>query len=308
MSSKTLPKYFESQKIKIPSVGLGTAYMTTDISELVYSSIKDGTRLIDTAAVYGSEEGVGKGVKKAIKEGIIKREDLFITTKLSKYEMTNPESCIKESLKNLDMDYIDLYLIHWPKFFDYDKKGNKINLVPLHKIWPIMESFVEKGYTKYIGVSNFNVQSLLNLLSFCKIKPLVNEIEFHPYLFQKQLVNFCRREDIILFGYNPLVKGFYCADTAEENMRNLLGEKIIVDLSKKYNKTVGQIVLNWSISREVIPIPMTSNLHRMKENLGSTEFIMDKNDLQKIDELNRNQRYGQSGIWNIYDNQTDVFA
>ena len=308
MSSKTLPKYFESQKIKIPSVGLGTAYMTTDISELVYSSIKDGTRLIDTAAVYGSEEGVGKGVKKAIKEGIIKREDLFITTKLSKYEMTNPESCIKKSLKNLDMDYIDLYLIHWPKFFDYDKKGNKINLVPLHKIWPIMESFVEKGYTKYIGVSNFNVQSLLNLLSFCKIKPLVNEIEFHPYLFQKQLVNFCRREDIILFGYNPLVKGCYCADTAEENMRNLLGEKTIIDLSKKYNKTVGQIVLNWSISREVIPIPMTSNLHRMKENLGSTEFIMDKNDLQKIDELNRNQRYGQSGIWNIYDNQTDVFA
>ena len=308
MSSKNLPKYFESQKIKIPSVGLGTAYMTTDISELVYSSIKDGTRLIDTAAVYGSEEGVGKGVKKAIKEGIIKREDLFITTKLSKYEMTNPESCIKKSLKNLDMDYIDLYLIHWPKFFDYDKKGNKINLVPLHKVWPIMESFVEKGYTKYIGVSNFNVQSLLNLLSFCKIKPLVNEIEFHPYLFQKQLVNFCRREDIILFGYNPLVKGCYCADTAEENMRNLLGEKIIVDLSKKYNKTVGQIVLNWSISREVIPIPMTSNLHRMKENLGSTEFIMDKNDLQKIDELNRNQRYGQSGIWNIYDNQTDVFA
>ena len=308
MSSKNLPKYFESQKIKIPSVGLGTAYMTTDISELVYSSIKDGTRLIDTAAVYGSEEGVGKGVKKAIKEGIIKREDLFITTKLSKYEMTNPESCIKKSLKNLDMDYIDLYLIHWPKFFDYDKKGNKINLVPLHKIWPIMESFVEKGYTKYIGVSNFNVQNLLNLLSFCKIKPLVNEIEFHPYLFQKQLVNFCRREDIILFGYNPLVKGCYCADTAEENMRNLLGEKIIVDLSKKYNKTVGQIVLNWSISREVIPIPMTSNLHRMKENLGSTEFIMDKNDLQKIDELNRNQRYGQSGIWNIYDNQTDVFA
>jgi len=308
MSSKNLPKYFESQKIKIPSVGLGTAYMTTDISELVYSSIKDGTRLIDTAAVYGSEEGVGKGVKKAIKEGIIKREDLFITTKLSKYEMTNPESCIKKSLKNLDMDYIDLYLIHWPKFFDYDKKGNKINLVPLHKIWPIMESFVEKGYTKYIGVSNFNVQSLLNLLSFCKIKPLVNEIEFHPYLFQKQLVNFCRREDIILFGYNPLVKGCYCADTAEENMRNLLGEKIIIDLSKKYNKTVGQIVLNWSISREVIPIPMTSNLHRMKENLGSTEFIMDKNDLQKIDELNRNQRYGQSGIWNIYDNQTDVFA
>ena len=172
----------------------------------------------------------------------------------------------------------------------------------------LMESFVEKGYTKHIGVSNFNVQSLLNLLSFCKIKPLVNEIEFHPYLFQKKLVEFCRRENILLFGYNPLVKGCYCADTAEENMRNLLGEKIIIDLSKKYNKTVGQIVLNWNISREVIPIPMTSNLHRMKENLGSTEFVMEPNDLKKIDELNRNQRYGLSYIWDIYDSKIDVFA
>ena len=308
MTTKNLPKYFESQNIKVPSLGLGTAYMTTDISELIYSSIKDGTRLIDTAAVYGSEEGVGKGVKRAINEGIVKREDLFITTKLSKFEMTEPDLAIKKSLQRLGLDYIDLYLIHWPKFFDYDKKGQKINIAPLHKVWPIMESFVEKGYTKHIGVSNFNVQSLLNLLSFCKIKPLVNEIEFHPYLFQKKLVEFCRRENIILFGYNPLVKGCYCADSAEESKRNLFGEKIIIDLSKKYNKTVGQIVLNWSISREVIPIPMTSNLHRMKENLGSTEFVMDANDLKKIDELNRNQRYGLSDIWNIYDNKIDVFA
>ena len=303
-----LPKFFESQKAKVPSIGLGTAYINTDIAELVYSSIKDGTRLIDTAAVYGSEEGVGKGVAKAINEGIVKREDLFITTKLSKYEMSEPETCIKRSLQKLNMNYIDLYLIHWPKFFDYDKKGNKVNLMPLHKIWPLMESFVEKGYTKYIGVSNFNMQSLLNLLSFCKIKPLVNEIELHPYLYQKKLVDFCRKENIIIFGYNPLVKGCYCAETAEENMRNLLGEKLIIDLSKKYNKTVGQIVLNWSVSREVIPIPMTSNLHRMKENLGSTDFLMDKEDLKKIDKLNRNQRFGQSDIWNIYDDQIDVFA
>ena len=128
MTTKNLPKYFESQNIKVPSLGLGTAYMTTDISELIYSSIKDGTRLIDTAAVYGSEEGVGKGVKRAINEGIVKREDLFITTKLSKFEMTEPDSAIKKSLQRLGLDYIDLYLIHWPKFFDYDKKGQKINI------------------------------------------------------------------------------------------------------------------------------------------------------------------------------------
>ena len=196
MTSKELPKFFESQKAKVPTIGLGTAFMTSDISEIVYSSIKDGTRLIDTAAVYGSEQGIAKGIKKAINDGLVKRDELFITTKLSKFEMSDPENAIKKSLKNLELDYMDLYLMHWPKFFDYDKNGNKINIAPLHKTWPLMESFVEKGYTKYIGVSNFSVQTLLNLLSFCKIKPLVNEIEFHPYLFQKKLVEFCRKEDI----------------------------------------------------------------------------------------------------------------
>ena len=282
--------------------------MTSDIAEVVYSSIKDGTRLIDTASKYGSEEGVGKGIKRAIDEGIVKREDLFVTTKLANYEKTDPESAIKQSLKTLGLDYIDLYLEHWPQFFDYGENDKKINMVPMHKIWPLMENLVEKGYTKYIGVSNYNVQSLLNLLSFCKIKPLVNEIEFHPYLYQKKLVEFCRRENIILFGYNPLVRGCYSADTADEEHRNLLGEKLIIDLSKKYNKTVGQIVLNWSVSREVIPIPMTSNPHRMIENLKSTDFTMYKEDLEKIDNLNRNQRYGKSEIWDIYDNKIDVFA
>ncbi len=307
MSSKKLPKYFSINELKIPSIGLGTAYMSS-VSEVVFSSIKDGTRLIDTAAVYGTEQGVGKGIKKAIEQGIVKREDLFITTKLAIYNITDPESAIKNSLKMLGLKYIDLYLLHWPKYFDYSKNGKKINLMPMHKLWPLMENLVTKGYTKYIGVSNYNVQSLLNLLSFCKIKPLVNEIEFHPYLNQKKLVEFCRRENIILFGYNPLVRGCYSAETADEQHRNLLGEELIVNLSKKYNKTVGQIVLNWSIAREVIPIPMTSNPHRMIENLGSTDFVLEKEDLEKIDKLNRNQRYGQSEIWDIYDKKIDVFT
>ena len=305
--AKNLPKYFQYNKAKIPTIGLGTAYMS-NVAEVVFSSIKDGTRLIDTAAVYGTESGVGKGIKKAIDEGLVKREDLFIVTKLSKFDIKNPELAIKNSLKKLGLNYIDLYLLHWPKFFDYKGKKEKTNIVPMHILWPNIENLVQKGYTKYIGVSNFNVQSLLNLLSFCKIKPLVNEIEFHPYLYQKKLVEFCRRENIFLLGYNPLVKGCYSSETADEKNRNLLGDKLIIDLSKKYKKTVGQIVLNWSISREVIPIPMTSNINRMKENVGSCDFVMDKNDLEKIDRLNKNQRFGRSEIWDIYDNEVDVFA
>ena len=118
-------------------------------------------------------------------------------TKLSKFDIKNPELAIKNSLKMLGLNYIDLYLLHWPKFFDYEGKVKKTNIVPMHVIWPNMENLVTKGYTKYIGVSNFNVQSLLNLLSFCVIPPLVNEIEFHPYLYQKKLAEFCKMK--ILF-------------------------------------------------------------------------------------------------------------
>ncbi len=180
--------------------------------------------------------------------------------------------------------------------------------MPMHKLWEYFESFVEKGYTRYIGVSNYNTQSLCNLLSFCKIKPLVNEIEFHPYLTQKHLIEFFQRENILIFGYNPLVKGNYSANSAKQTNIDLLGEKIIVDLATKYKKTVGQIVLNWHVTKGVIPIPMTSNPNRIIENLGSTDFIMEEEDLKKIDTLNKDFRFGRSDMWNIYDEKIDVFA
>ena len=304
----TLPKTFTYQNVQIPTIGLGTSSISTDISEVVYSSIKNGVRLIDTAASYGSEEGIGKGIKKAINEGIIKREDLFIVTKLSNKVKWSPEDSIKTSLKNLGVDYIDLFLDHWPEYYKYNEKGEKVNKLPLHELWPIMESFVEKGYTKYLGVSNYTVQTLLNLLSFCKIKPLVNEVEFHPYLYQKKLNEFCKSENILLFGYNPLVKGWYCEKTGNEKDRNLLSDEVIVNLSKKYNKTPGQIVLNWFVSRDVVPLPMTSKTDRVIENLGATEFVMEKEDLEKIDGLNKNMRFGRSELFGIYDYKIDVFA
>ena len=144
MEAKKNKKFFEYNGAKVPSIGLGTAYMNSDISEVIYSSIKEGTRLIDTALNYGSEEGIGKGIKRAIEEGIVKREDLFITTK-GNDETTDPEEEIKSSLKLLGLEYVDLYLEHWPKFFIYSENGEKINKIPMHVIWPIMEGLVEKG-------------------------------------------------------------------------------------------------------------------------------------------------------------------
>ena len=278
-----------------PILGLGTSEMQ-NVADVIYNSIKDGTRLIDTAAMYGNEEEIGKGINKAITEGIVKREDLFIITKLLCTERQDPENAIKQSLTRLNLSYIDLYLDHWPLFIQI-KDGQIVNKAPMHVVWEKMESFVEQGLTKSIGVSNYNVQSLCNLLSFCKIKPSFLEVEFHPYLYQKNLLDFCNRENIRILGYNPLVRGSYCNEFHKDNLTDLLNEPIIVELANKYQKTPGQIVLNWFCCIGVIPIPRTSNTKRMVENLGATQFKLSDEDKDKITALNKNYRFCPSTNW-----------
>ena len=213
-----------------PKIGLGTCNLK-EIEQVVYQSIKDGVRLIDTASKYENEEQVGKGIKKAIDEGILKREDLFIVTKCWIDEKKDPENALKNSLQKLQLDYVDLYLDHWPSGKYYGKEDEKkFEFVSMREMWPKMEQLVEKGMTKFIGVSNYNVQNLLILLSKCKIKPSVNEVEFQPYLYQKELLYFCDKENIKIFSYNPLVKGNYCKkyekEIKEKNL-DLINENII---------------------------------------------------------------------------------
>ena len=181
-------------------------------------------------------------------------------------------------------------------------------MIPMHKFWEQMEKLVKNGLTKNIGCSNYNVQSLVNLLSFCEIKPTFLEVEFHPYLCQQNLLNFCKREGIQIIGYNPICKGNYDYHTGNEKLElDLLKEPIIIELSKKYNKTLGQIVFNWFFYKEVIPIPMTRSITRMKENLESSGFIMEKEDYEKIDSINKNYRFGSSLTWNNFGGN-DIFA
>ena len=282
----------------IPILGLGTTTLMgigpggilgnigkKDMEEIVYKSIKNGTRLIDTASKYDSEEEVGKGVKKAIDEGIVKREDLFIITKMWPKEKEDPEKALKNSLSRLQMDYIDLFLDHWPSSKCYNGKDN-FKLISIVDLWPKMEKLVEQGLAKSIGVSNYNVQNLLIVLSICKIKPVVNEVEFHPYLYQKDLKEFCDKEDIKIVAYYPLIKGANFKNRYEKIMKeknmDLLNEEIVQNLAKKYGKTVGQIVLNWHLHLGVIPITGTFNPERMKENLASADFKMEENDIQAL--------------------------
>ena len=195
MESEEKPKeIILNNNFTCPLIGIGTSHMKNE-ADVIYQSIRDGTRLIDTASKYQNEEEVGKGIKKAIEDDIVKREDLFVVTKCWITEKEDPEKALRNSLVRLQLDYVDLYLDHWPSGKCYGGR-EPFELVSMKDMWPKMENLVQQGLTRSIGVSNYNVQNLLIILSLCKIKPVVNEVEFHPYLYQEDLKEFCDKLDI----------------------------------------------------------------------------------------------------------------
>ena len=279
--------------IEIPYVGMGTSRIQ-NVEEAIYNSIKNGIRLIDTAVKYGNEEQVGKGIKKALDEGICKREDLFIIGKIWLEEKGEPEKAIRGTLQKLQLDYLDLYLDHWPCGIKYDElSGEKKKHPSIFEFWPKMESLVEEGLTRGIGCSNYNVQSLLNLLSFCRIKPLVNEVELHPYYYQENLKKFCDKENIALIAYYPLAHGNGARVYISEHngQMNSFKEKNVVSLAEKYNKTPGQIILNWEVAQGIITIPGTSQFDRAKENLGALDFQMTDEEIKMMNVYGKKMKF-----------------
>ena len=277
--------------IEIPLIGLGTSRVK-NVEEVVYHSIKDGVRLIDTALLYKNEEDIGKGIKRAIDDGIVKREELYIVDKLWIDDKSDPEKALREALKRLNLDYIDLYLDHWP-CGNVHLKDKDYKTISIFELWPKMESLVDKGLTKSIGCSNYNVQSLLNLLSFCRIKPVVNQVEFHPYYYQKGLKDFCDKENIALMAYYTMARGNGARNYIKEHNgeMDIFKEKDIKHLAKKYDKTPGQIILNWHIHQGNIAIPSTSNLDRMKENLGALNFEMKDSDVEILCKYGKKMKF-----------------
>ena len=278
--------------IDIPLIGLGTSRIN-NIVDVIYGSIKDGLRLIDTAVYYKNEAEVGEGLKKVLDEGIVKREELFIIGKLWIDDRNNPEKGIRETLKKLQLDYLDLYLDHWPSGINLSDPENFKDQISIYDVWPKLEELVEKGLTRSIGCSNYNVQSLLNLLSFCKIKPAANEVEFHPYFYQKNLKDFCDKENITLIAYYPLAKGNGAKIYIKEHQGefDIFEDNCVKQLSEKYNKTKGQIILNWEVSQGIVTIPGTSNPKRMEENMDIFDFKMDEDEINNLGSYGKKMKF-----------------
>lgn len=285
--------------IEMPMIGLGT-WMNQDeknLEDSIRNAITSVYRHIDTAYIYGNEKMIGNILKKIFSEGLIKREDLFITSKLWNSYHYNPELGLRTSLKDLQLDYLDLYLVHWPVTFVSDEKcvskknenGEDIlDEFDCLSVWHKMEELVEKKLTKSIGVANFGIKNLSKVLDNCKIKPAVNQFEIHPYLTKEELVDFCKQKSIQVISYSSL-------GGTEPNRIKVREDPEIIKISKKYNKIVPQVILSWLIQRDILVIPKSTSDKHIKEN--SEIFTLKEEDFKIISKLNSDYRYVVLAEW-----------
>ncbi|MGH0423338.1 aldo/keto reductase [Bacillus pretiosus] len=258
--------------VEMPWFGLGVFKVEDgpELVEAVKSAIKAGYRSIDTAAIYGNEKAVGEGIRAGIKEAGITREDLFITSKVwnsdQGYETTL--AAYEESLKKLELDYLDLYLVHWPVEGKYKDT------------WRALETLYKEDRVRAIGVSNFQIHHLKDVLVGAEMKPMINQVEYHPRLTQKELQAFCKEQGIQMEAWSPLMQG------------QLLDNETLQEIADKYDKTTAQIILRWDLQNEVVTIPKSTKAHRIIANADIFNFELTKEDMEKIDVLNENHRVG----------------
>lgn len=253
--------------VAMPWFGLGV-YKTQEGQEVenaVAAALEAGYRLIDTASLYGNEKGVGN----AVRASGIRREDIFVTTKVWNTDQGYDETlrAFEASLSRLGFDYVDLYLVHWPvkgKFKD---------------TYRALERLYKEGQVRAIGVSNFHVHHLEDLLSACEVKPAVNQVECHPLLTQKELRQYCREQNIAIQAWAPIMKG-------------QLDLPVLTELAAKYGKTPAQIVLRWDLQNDILTIPKSIRPERIRENANIFDFELSADDMARIDALNRNTRFG----------------
>ena len=262
----------------MPLIGLGTwKSKSNEVGNAVRVAIDAGYRHFDCAPVYGNEVEIGKALKEKINDGVVNRQDLFITSKVwnTMHALSDVRPAVEKTLADLQLDYLDLYLIHFPTAFRKLESGvtvprhsdGSIQYADKHYLetWKGMEQLVEAGLVKAIGVSNFNSKQLSDILSHCTIAPAVNQVECHPYLNQQRLYEFCQQKDIALTAYAPL--GSKDRPWAKPGEVGVLDDCVVTELAKKYNKSAAQILLRYQAERGVVSIPKSVSPARIRSNI-----------------------------------------
>ncbi|MBE7640184.1 aldo/keto reductase [Salegentibacter sp. BLCTC] len=286
---------------KMSAIGLGTWKSGKDeVKEAVKIALNNGYRHIDCAATYGNEDAIGEAFSEVFNGGKIKREEVWITSKLwnNAHKKEDVIPALKQTLKDLRLDYLDLYLIHWPVAFkpdvDFPEKDEdylSLEEAPIIETWNMMLEAKKQGLVKHVGVSNFSSMKLEELLEETSENPEMNQVELHPYLQQNDLLEFCSRHNIHLTAYSPLGSGDRPDGMKAKDEPSLLENPVINRIAKKHGASAGQILIKWSEMRGTAVIPKSTNENRIKENLESTGVNLDESDFKEIAKLDSHFRY-----------------
>jgi diketogulonate reductase-like aldo/keto reductase len=281
----------------MPIIGLGTYKSEPNKvgTAVKYALTQSGYNHVDCAAVYQNEKEVGEAFHEVFSHR--SRESVFITSKLwnTNHAREDVGVACRQTLQDLGLEYLDLYLIHWGFAFQHgndvqpmDKDGKLLTAkISIRETWEAMQELVTSGLVKSIGVANFTCPMLADLLTYAKIPPAVNQIELHPYLPQSDLVKYCQDQFIVVTAYSPLGR----QGVTRYSPPRLFDENNIQGLAKKYSKTVAQIILNWGVSRDTIVIPKSENPERIKENMDIFDFVLTKDEHDALTALNCNRRF-----------------
>ncbi len=283
-------------------------------ASVVESAIGLGYRHLDSACDYGNEVQTGAGIASAIASGKVKRDELWITSKLwnTYHRAEHVRPALERTLRDLQLDYLDLYLVHFPislAFVPFEKRyppgwffdpeaaapAMKYDPVPIRETWEAMQELTQSGLVREIGVSNFGTTMLRDIMSYAKVPPAMLQIELHPYLTQEKLVRFCRESNIAVTGFSPLGAQSYFSLNMANADEAVIEQDVVKSIARQHDRTPAQVVLRWGIQRGNAIVPKSSHVDRLRENLSLFDFKLSDDEMRSIDGLDRGRRFNDPG-------------